>query len=424
MKSILLIIIYTTILFKVAAQNNITTDEWKKDISFLAKQMPLKHINLFKKTAKTEFELKTKQLINSIDTTFNKNKVIVEIAKIISSIKDGHSYLDDYYPLLKFKFSTFPFRLHEYKDGIYIQATHYSFKQHLGAKVLSINGININKCSHIVSSMFPIENKWGEKLLSKYGLTSPEVLNAFHITNNNRITYEIELNKKKTFLTLSPSDKVQQPSESFGIVTDKEWASANSFTNTPLPLYLTNLNKLYWYSYDFSTKTMYVQFNLVNNSENQNLLDFFDEVISKASAFKIKKFILDLRLNIGGETKFINPIVEKLSKSKAINKSKTFYVLISRRTFSSAQLISYGLKNKSKAIFVGEPTSINSHFFANSRKNIELPNSGLKISLSTREWKATEENQKCQYPDYLIEETFKDYQLNIDTTLNKALSDQ
>ena len=422
MKSILLIIIYTTV-FNLTAQNKITANEWKKDISFLVEQMPLKHINLLKKTDQIEFELKTKQLINGIDTTFNKNKAIVEIAKIISSIKDGHSYLDGYYPLLKFNFNTFPFRLHEYKDGIYIQATHSSFKQYLGAKVLSINGINIHQCSNIVSSMFPIENKMGEKLLSKYGLTSPEVLNTFHISNNNRITYEIELNKRKALITLSPSDEIQQPSESFGIVTDKEWISANSITNTPTPLYLTNLNKLYWYNYDLATKTMYVQFNLVNNSGDQSLLDFFDEVISKASTFKIKKFILDLRLNIGGETKFINPIVEKLSKSKAINKSKTFYVLIGRRTFSSAQLISYGLKSKSHAIFVGEPTSINSHFFANSRKNIELPNSGLKISLSTREWKATEENQKWQYPDYLIEETFKNYQLNIDTTLNKVLAD-
>ena len=424
MKYICTIILLSMLfIFTLSAQEKLTTAQWKQDIMHMAKEMPLKHLDLFKKMNKADFEQAVTQLEKKL-ANLERHEIIVEIAKIVALVNDGHSFLDGYHPLfIEYRFSTYPIRLYHYSDGIYIQSAHKTYKKYLGAKILSINDKNIDDCSEIVSKMFPVENEMGAKAWAKYGLTSPEVLNALKIIDTpDKATFQIELNGIKLNLDLELS-KIKAPEESFGVVVDPDWISANNLAKNEMPLHLRNLEKMYWYNYNPLNKIFYVQFNEVNDWGNQNVLDFFDEVVSKVSSLEIKRFVLDLRLNRGGETKFNNPIVKKLISSSKINKKGTFFVLIGRRTFSSAQLIVTGLEQYSYATFLGEPSGINTHFFANSRKNLVLPNSKLTISLSTNWWQPTnrKDMRKWQGPDIAIEESFQDYQSNIDPVMNEVL---
>lgn len=410
----------------------LTTEQWQQDILQLKTQMPLKHLNLFKKMRKTDFEQAIAQLNQKLEKQPNLShyEITVEIAKIVAMVKDGHSYVEGVYPLIDFTFSSYPIRLYHFSDGVYIRSAHKYYQQYLGAKILTINGKSIDEVIKAVSKVFPLENEMGIKAWTKYGLTSPEILHALKIIDNpNKTTFEVEQFGQKTKMNLVRGS-LKPPKESFGIVTDPNWANANnsanhSTTNT-LPLQLKHLDKMYWYEYDAANKLFYVQFNQVNNWGNQPVLDFFDEVVAKVSTLAVNRFVLDLRLNLGGETTLNNPIVKKLLASSKINQKGRFMLLIGRRTFSSAQLITTALEQYSHATMIGEPSGINTHFFANSRQSLTLANSQLKISLSTNWWQPTnrKDNRKWQAPDIAIERTFADYQSNHDPVMAAVLNYQ
>ena len=137
----------------------------------------------------------------------------------------------------------------------------------------------------------------------------------------------------------------------------------------------------------------------------------------------VSRFVLDLRWNPGGETGLVPPIAKTLLASPTVNREGKFFVLIGRRTFSAAQLLCTVLDQYSNATFLGEPSGIRTHFYANARKNVVLPNSHLGVFLSTNWWQLSnrKDTQPWQRPDVAVDERYSDYAQDRDPTLAEAM---
>jgi len=100
------------------------------------------------------------------------------------------------------------------------------------------------------------------------------------------------------------------------------------------------------------------------------------------------RFVLDLRLNGGGNGEWNRDILRALLKSRYDARGK-LYVITGRRTFSAAQMLISALENLSDAIFVGEPSSSRGTHYGDSYRFV-LPNSHVTFRVSSLYWQLSD----------------------------------
>jgi len=105
-----------------------------------------------------------------------------------------------------------------------------------------------------------------------------------------------------------------------------------------------------------------------------------------------------------------------------LNTRGGIFVILGRDTFSSALLNAYAFKNKTAAIFVGEPTGGKPNCYGEV-EYLRLKNSGLKIRFSTVYYNVIEDDKQLSfYPEIECKVTFADYLGNRDACVEYALS--
>jgi tetratricopeptide (TPR) repeat protein len=200
-----------------------------------------------------------------------------------------------------------------------------------------------------------------------------------------------------------------------------DWLDARDLSKPPL--YLKQLEKIYYYEYLPEHKTVYVRHSQIQDDSIQPIPEFYKEVFDFIDDNDVEKLILDVRLNGGGNNYKNKPIVTGVIANKKINQSGKFFVIIGRRTFSACQNLVNELHTYTNAIFVGEPTSENINFYGDNHP-VVLPNTKMKALLSFAWWqdKPQWENKPALYPQLATGLTFAQYITNQDPALEAALS--
>jgi hypothetical protein len=253
-------------------------------------------------------------------------------------------------------------------------------------------------------------------------LSIPEVLHAQRVIPT--YTKEVTLTLQKdgqvfthTFNAMA-ADKV---TTQYSLMKQEgEWLSARNQDVTPL--YLKELDKIYYFEYLTEQKTVYVRQSQVQDDPSENLPTFYARVFEFIENNDVEKFILDVRLNGGGNNYKNKNVITGIIKSK-INKTGSFYTIIGRRTFSACQNLVNELDNYTNVIFVGEPSAENINFYGDTRKVI-LPNSEFPAYLSFAWWqdKPQWENEDWMAPNLFVDMSFEQYKNNQDPVLEAALS--
>ena len=121
------------------------------------------------------------------------------------------------------------------------------------------------------------------------------------------------------------------------------------------PLYLTRTNENYWIE-RLPGRVGYIQFNAVKNKRDESLTEFSRRVYDMAKQRKIRKLIIDVRHNNGGEGTLLYDFLQTIYWFERQYGSSSVVVLIGRNTYSAAQNFVTHLDYFSNAVFIGEPT--------------------------------------------------------------------
>ncbi|MBN8506144.1 MAG: hypothetical protein J0L58_16895 [Burkholderiales bacterium] len=396
-------------------------EPWVADLRALTQQIPELHVNAFRWTSREQFQQAATR-IGAEMALLDAQSQRVKLAELVARLGDGHSFVQGYFPLLGFVPKSFPLRLYFFADGLHVLAAARSHAQLLGARLERINGLPVALVFKRVSAMFPAENDMSAKAWTVYGMTAPAVLRAYGVMKaSGPARFEFEQDGRLLDMDLAGSER-DAPMEQFGQVLDPDWVLARPAHRPALRH--RHPERAYWAAFEAPHGLLYAQFNDIRNRGSQGVLDFFAELARQAEAQPAERFVLDLRWNAGGETGMNGAIVKTLLASPVINRKDRFFVLIGRRTFSSAQLICTALEQYSQAIFVGETTGIRSHFFANTRRRLQLPHSQLNVFLSTNWWQPTNARdlQPGQDPQIAVAESFADHAQNRDPALEAVLA--
>ncbi len=418
---LLLFSLFTTLLY---AQPGLSAEEWRVDLRHLQQTVHEKYDFLFKKVSQEEFDAEVQKLHEAIPE-LEEHEIIVGLARLVALFKYGHTaiHVSGWWEREAFNFNQAPLNLYHFSDGIYVQGVHKDYEQALGAKVLKVEGRPIEEALAAIQPVVSAEN---EQFFKAYGINllgTPEVLHAQGVTKRLKETVTLTLQKEGNpfEVTFEPIKEKGFPG-GYGLIKEQgEWLGFRE-TATP-PLYLKNMNRIYYYEYLPEHKAVYVRHSQIQDDPQEAIPAFYERLFDFIEANEVEKLILDVRLNGGGNNYKNKPIVTGVIACEKINQPGNFFVIIGRRTFSACQNLVNELDNYTEAIFVGEPTAENINFYGDTRQEV-LPNSKIPVNLSFAWWqdKPQWENADWTTPHLAVDMSFEEYRANQDPVLEAALN--
>jgi hypothetical protein len=403
------------------AQTSATLDtadvrRWREDLAFLRKEMPAHHANLFHDMSPAQFD----SALRSIEArlpTMARHQVIVELQKLDAMVGDGHSNVSPWRDSV-IGFHTLPVALYWFEEGIIVRSADSAHANLLGARLVMINGRTIDSVVARIRPLISHDNEMGIRAFVPFFIMMPEILQATGIVSNmSAMPFTFELNGKRMTETLRPAGL-------FPMLTgdaDRSWIArpggVDARYKAPTPLWLSDPTNIYWYKYLPDEHTLYCQINTIQQKSTDSLSAFMARAIAAAESTNADKFVLDLRLNGGGNGDFNKQIMLPLIKSK-YDRPGHLYVLTGRRTWSAAQMLVTELMKYTTAIFVGEPTASHGNHFGDSYR-IVMPNSGVTVRVSTlwHQYLDSRDKRLMIDPDIRAPLTFADYVTGRDPAL-------
>ena len=406
---------------KSYAQEQLTTQQWQEDLRFLQSTIHNDYPFLFKKVTAKHFDAEVDKLYNEIPS-MEAHEVPVALARMVSLFEYGHTQI----PFRTVaKAGVLPVNLYHFNDGVYIEGVQKAHKQTLGAKVLKVGDIPIEKALALIRPVVPVENDQYFKAYGLRFLTVPVVLHAQKVIPKLSETVSLTLEKDGAVFTYDfPSIALKELSRGYNLtLPNEDWLSVRAQDKTPL--YLKHLNeKYYFFEYLADSKTVYVRQSSVFNQEGEETLkEFYNRLFTFIDNTTVEKLIYDVRLNGGGNNYNNMPLIKGLMARPKINKKGHFFYIIGRNTFSACQNLTNEIGRYTEAIIVGEPTAENVNFYGDSRQ-VVFPNSRITAYVSFAWWQDLPawENKDATLPHLAKDLSFKEYKTNQDPVLDVALN--
>ena len=392
-----------------AAQNattNISADAWRADLRYLAAELPRRHTNAFHTTSPERFADEVAKLDAAIPRLSNDESV-VGLMRIVALVGDGHTHLD-----LPPSFLRYPIELHWFGNELRVVAAGASYPAALGARVIAIGEIPLAELMKRTTELVPRgETEGRTRETAAMQLASPEVLHGLGvIADRERAPFVLEnAAGERITVTLSPAP----------IGDYSSWRMAGA---EPRPLYLRNLNQVWWTEFLPDIQTVYFSFSAYpQEAEFRERAVALGKLLDDSQA---RRLVIDLRRNQGGDFQrfqaLLLPIIEARS---AISRAGGLFVIIGPGTFSAAGVNALDLRNRAHAILVGTPAGVRPNHYGDSAE-FRLPNSGLRISYSTQYHRFGAEKELEIAPNKLIEPTWDDFRAGRDPIMEWILSNE
>jgi hypothetical protein len=356
-------------------------NSWIEDIDYFSEQLPKKHKDFYKLIDSVHFKLKIDSIKDKVDSS-DDITLILELQKILASLKVSHTMI----PIQNGKaIGSLPLMTEIFDDGLYIIGIDKTKKEYLSKRIISINNFPIEEIYNRLKPLISYENEyWLNRQIPKF-LVKPKVLEFIGVINGeNFISFQLD------------------NEESFELSTqqlDREFEFIPIWTEL---IWLKNQNKFYWHDI-LPNNVLYIQYNKCQVDKSYPFDKFVDDVVEAINDNHIKTIFVDLRLNSGGNSEIIKPLIQKLQNYK----DKNIYAAISKRTFSSGRFAARDMKVMLNAKLIGEPTGGSPKSYGENRSLI-LPNSKLPINYCVKYFSLIETDKNFFEPDIRIAYNAKD----------------
>jgi hypothetical protein len=385
---------------------SLSPDGWARDLDFLAAELPKKHKNLFHNITEGEFQTSIEALKEGL-VDLHPHEILAGLLRIVAAVGDSHTTLG-YRPR-----QGLLLMLYWFKDGIYVLNTTGEYKDILYGRIISLGGRPIGEVADALSSVIPHENEAQVKNRLPSLLTDTDLLHGLKLLSSPASSSLTVRTKEgeEIAVEMKPVPFTSQPA----------WL-VDSGDEAGSPLYLKNRRLFYWFETLSESGTLYFKYNSCQNMKEKSFADFVSELFSAADAGSLAKMVIDLRHNGGGNSGIFRPFLEELKKRPRFLKPGNIFVLLGRRTFSSAILNALELKRETPAVLAGEPTGGKPNHYGEVR-SFKLPESGLPVTYSVKYFQVVEGDPDSLYPDIAVELSFEEYHQKIDPVLEAVLKE-
>jgi hypothetical protein len=308
-------------------------DQWAADLDYLAKELPARHKNLY---------FKISAALKARIPKLSRPEFLADLARLVASVGDSHTS----FTVIPQK--AFPLKLYWFKEGICVTDTASEYAELLDGRLESVDGHPVEDVVRAFSGIIPHDNDAQvEDFVPRFLASSEHLLGLGLIAEPD----------EATFMVRAPSGRrvsAKMTSVPLGAIKRVTWA-APAVDPARLPLYRRTAGSAYEYAYLADSRTLYFAYNSCRDLPGRPFAAFAAELWNTVKKDPVEKMVIDLRNNGGGDSSILDAFIGQLAAAKEINRKGRLFVIIGRRTFSSAILNAVDLKKRTEAVFYGEP---------------------------------------------------------------------
>lgn len=365
-------------IFGIGNQTDMTREEaWIGDLNYLQKRIIEAHYALDDIISEHDFNNLFDKLKPSA-SALSDEQIIVEIMKILGRLGSGHNFIIPTTPKVG-ALKKLPIEFYQFNDGMFIIDAELGYEEWIGFKIEKFGETSIEEALEKTNIVNARDNDMQTLWLGPYLLSMPDVLEGLGI-----IEY-----KDQVMLTVSDSEGKSQKLTMEPITWNfTGFPKIRPLKEDTQPLYLSKMNNIFWYE-PIDDRSMYIQFNQVQDKDDQTLEEFALELQNQIDQDKTQFLILDLRHNSGGNGAIRNHLLKLLVKFEARNPKGKVFVIMGRGTYSAAQNLLTEISIQTNAILIGEPSSSKPTFIGEAGW-FQLPHSGLLGIVASQYHKSSE----------------------------------
>lgn len=395
---------------------------WRYDVRLLAREFERRRVTPYLRMSREDLH----RHVAKIDAAIPKlsdGQVVVEIMRLMAAMGDGHTAVYGVFPNNPEFNRNLPVYVELFSEGLYITAADTRFSDLLGAQILRFGALPAEQVMAAIAPLAHHDNSNGVRIIGTMMVRNLGLLAALGlISDTTHLSLTVKDRSGATRTVDLPGDSAVS-SRRIWDGLPPHWTRFVDTLPAPLPLYLRDPYRDYWFEFLPESRAVYVAWNHVHNDPAEPLPAFFERVSQFVEDHAVDKLILDLRWNNGGDTTLVPAALAAVIQMKKINQpGKLFVITSSYRTYSAAQNAATMIERFTHALFVGDTTASSPNFIGEDVP-LELPYSKMLVSISDLYWETSwPTDYRTWIPPLLYTpRTFASYAANRDPALEAAL---
>jgi len=408
--SFLLILMCFSTLLRAQQEDEI---DWDYEINLLGKELAEKHPDLFFKRDSSVFYREFRKIAHETPGQ-SLLDVSIRLQQVLAWVGDSHTQIN-YHFNIDSRF-ILPIDCYWFEEGIFIQKAPLEYEQVLGKKLIFINEYPIQQVIDSLSTLVVNDNRALLKNQAPRMLTWTQLLEFFAFADHQGLELTVEDREgkqQKSFIKLPVSDgeilHIQPDSIPFGFRDQKAYFSHHYFPAESL--YFIQYNRCWSREveekYGSGASALFMP----------SFKEFEKEVSQVLKKKQINKLVFDMRFNGGGNSEQGSRFIGKILKTK-IKGEGEMYLVVGRKTFSSAIINAIDFMRNAQIVTVGEETAGRPNHFGDVKRFV-LPESRLVVNYSTKYFLLEEEDVPSIIPELMAPISFEQFMHGLDPVLQE-----
>ncbi|WP_167615891.1 S41 family peptidase [Maribellus sediminis] len=405
------IVIFTLLILSVNTKAQELSDEaWREDLKSYQTGLEDKHIDLYNKISKAEFEKALAKIEASTGTETDLG-IILDLMRLTRKIGDGHTAVS----ARNLGFHHYPFEVKNFEGDWRLVKVAKEHSNLLGLKLVGVENKNIDSVIKKLGEVVQfVENEQSLIVRTAENITSAELL------------YALKISKEKTQASFTFSDDSgNKTSVKLTALTQQEYYEETAFTALSVEVpQIAKPKKAgeanFWYAPILGTKALYIHFESYPAFEE--MMKIGEALVGYISENSIRQLVIDLRNNGGGDLYTGLVLAYALNLADPVDWKNGVYVLADKVTFSAATSNTALFRELLNAKIVGEPTGSNPTGYQDM-DTFELPNSKLVICYSKRLFQVQEIPTSGVQPEILLKYEWESFSKGKDNMLKWVINE-
>jgi hypothetical protein len=394
---------------------------WLADVDYLRKQIQSRHYTYKSQPLSAAFEAREKRIRESIGD-YSDERMLAELAGLTKELGDGHSCV---YPIgaKRVEAHCLPLEFYQFSDGLFVVGAASGYERLVGSRVLKFGPQSADQAMARMAEFVSRDNEMGVRWIGPFLLRFRGTWEAIGATPGAQLISLTFRNRDgKTHVEEVEFVAASQLAGAAPAKLAKLGPPPSSVCASPVPLYLSDVEKFYWFRELPDSHALYAQFNQIIDGPDETVGAFAKNLQQKIDDRPPRLLIVDVRHNNGGHAELAAPMVDLLERFESDHRGAKIALLTGRNTFSACQIFISEVNRGTKAIFAGEPSSSKPNFVG-EENNFTLPYSGAIGSISNRYHETIPGDTRSWIePEIKVDLSSADYFSNRDPVLAAVLN--
>jgi hypothetical protein len=384
-------------------------DAWQEDLAVYTSELEARHIDLYHTLPEAVFQARLEAIIADLPQ-LTEPQVIARLMTLHHEVGDGHTAI----PLWGYGYDRFPITAMFIDEQLLITGLREEDSAFLGGLVEQVNGRSVEDVLSRLAPIAPFAENAGSLRVrsSAYFPVAPllEAIGASDTSETLTLTVQTVSGERATLVLPALS------AEDYGPSIQISLSAREALDTSAVLVEARGLS----FTYDANHALGLIRFD--RYPQAQEMDQFAADVVSHMRRLAGRNLVIDLRENYGGDFYTGLRLAHQLNLLDDVNWREGVYVLTSPVTFSAAMSNAAQFSDILNARRVGEPTGATPCGYQDMGQ-FSLPNSGLGVTYSKRQFCFAEPVEDALAPDVLIPLTVDQWRNEHDAALDWVRSD-